>query len=74
MAFFISHVISTRDAHISPKAAILKNLYYTPHHPLCNTAHIITPPCNTDRVITPLGDVTCFISDLSHIYAKLNIS
>ena len=47
-------------------AAILKNPYYTPPPP-CNTTHIITPSCNTDQVITPLGDITCCISDLSHI-------
>ena len=52
--------------HANFPAAILKSPYYTP----CNTAHIITPPpppCNTDQVITPLGDMTCCISDLSHM-------
>jgi hypothetical protein len=39
--------------HANFQAAIFKNPYYT--------------PCNTDQVITPLGDMTCCISDLSHM-------
>ena len=37
---------------------------------LCHlVAHIIThpPPCNTAQVITTLGDMTYYISDLSHM-------
>jgi hypothetical protein len=40
--------------HAKFPAAILTNAYYT-------------PPCNTDQVITPLGDMSCCISDLSHM-------
>ena len=44
--------------------AIFKNPYYTP----CNTAHtLLHSPCNTDQVITLLGDMTCCISNLSHM-------
>ena len=37
-----------------------------PPHVIRHT-HIITPPCNTDQVITPLEDMTCCISNLSHM-------
>ena len=49
--------------HAKFPATILKNPYYTP----CNMTHIITPSCNTDQVITPLGDMTCCISNLTHM-------
>ena len=38
----------------------------TPHHVLWHTT-LLHPLCNMDQVITPLGDMTCCISDLSHM-------
>ena len=73
MAFFLSHVISTRDAHISQRAEGTKysisckifgrHFEKSILHPPCNATHIITPPCNTDQIIIPLEDMTCCISN-----------
>jgi hypothetical protein len=32
-----------------------------------NSRFPVCPPCNMDQVITPLGDMTCCISNLSHM-------
>ena len=75
MAFFIWHVISTRDAHISPGAAILKNPYYTP----CNTAHIIIPHVIRIRLLYPweiwlVAFRIYHICKIKHILSKYMIS